>query len=111
MTEPEVNPAPIGTSESDSTASVWKIELTPAAVRQLRKLDGMVRRRIVIAIDRLTATPRPAGVKALTGHADLLRIRVGDYRVIYTVRDEQLVVLVIAAAHRREGEPEPLDSP
>jgi mRNA interferase RelE/StbE len=51
---------------------------------------------------RLTVTPRPAGVKALAGHADLLRIRVGDYRVVYTVRDEQLVVLVIAAAHRRE---------
>lgn len=91
-----------GTPESDPTISVWKIELTPAAVRQLRKLDGMVRRRIVTAIDRLTVTPRPAGVKALTGHADLLRIRVGDYRIVYTVRDEQLVVLVIAAAHRRE---------
>lgn len=102
MTEPGVGPAPTGTPETDPTTSVSKIELTPAAVRQLRKLDGMVRRRIVTAIDRLAVTPRPAGVKALTGHADLLRIRVGDYRVIYTVRDEQLVVLVIAATHRRE---------
>ena len=88
--------------EAGSAASVWKIELTPGAVRQLRKLDGTVRRRIANAIDRLAVTPRPAGVKALTGDPGLLRIRVGDYRVVYTVRDEQLVVLVIAAAHRRE---------
>jgi mRNA interferase RelE/StbE len=78
----------------------WKLELTPAVVRQLRKLDGSVRRRIVAAIDRLLVTQRPPGVKALIGHPGMLRIRVGDYRVVYTVRDEQLVVLVIAAAHR-----------
>ena len=88
--------------EADPTAPLWKVELTPAAVRQLRKLDGSVRRRIVTAIDRLAVTPRPAGVKALTDHPGLLRIRTGDYRVVYTLRDEQLVVLVIAAAHRRE---------
>ncbi len=89
----------------EATAAVpvppaWKLELTPAVVRQLRKLDGSVRRRIVTAIDRLLVTRRPPGVKALTGNPGMLRIRVGDYRVVYTVRDEQLVVLVIAAAHR-----------
>lgn len=101
MTGPESDPSP-PSLEHDPTASVWKIELTTTAVRQLRKLDGAVRRRIVAAIDRLAVTPRPVGVKALTGHPGLLRIRVGDYRVVYTVRDEQLVVLVIAATHRRE---------
>jgi mRNA interferase RelE/StbE len=78
----------------------WKLELTPAAVRQLRNLDGSVRRRIVAAIERLLVTQRPAGVKALAGRPGVLRIRVGDYRVVYAVRDEELVVLVIAAAHR-----------
>jgi mRNA interferase RelE/StbE len=102
VTGPEANPAPTDPPETDPTASVWKVELTPAAVRQLRKLDGMVRRRVVTAIDRLAITPRPAGVKALTDHPGLLRLRVGDYRVVYTVRNEQLVVLVIAVAHRRE---------
>jgi mRNA interferase RelE/StbE len=102
VTGPETDPPPIGTPQADPTPSVWKIELTPAAVRQLRKLDGMVRRRVVTAIDRLAIAPRPAGVKALTGHPGLLRIRVGDHRVVYTVRDEQLIVLVIAVAHRRE---------
>jgi len=102
VTEDETDPAPPGRPEADPTASVWKIELTPAAVRQLRKLDGMARRRIMTVIDRLAVTPRPAGVKALTDHPGLLRIRVGDHRVVYTVRDEQLVVLVITVAHRRE---------
>lgn len=80
----------------------WKIELTPAAARQIGKLDKSMRRRIVTAIDGLGRTQRPAGVRALTGHPGLLRIRVGDYRVVYTVRDELLVVLVVAVAHRRE---------
>ena len=91
-----------GPAEADPTVPAWKVELTPAAIRQLRKLDGSARRRIVTAIDRLAITPRPAGVKALTDHSGLLRIRIGDYRVVYILRDEQLVVLIIAAAHRRE---------
>lgn len=79
----------------------YKVEISPAAARQLRKLDGVVRRRVVTAIDRLAAEPRPAGVKALAGHPGLLRLRIGDYRIVYTVHDGQLVVVVIAAAHRR----------
>ena len=82
--------------------SAYKVEVSPAAVRQLRKLDGIVRRRVLTAIDRLAVEPRPAGVKALAGHPGLLRVRVGDYRIVYGVRDEQLIVMVIAVAHRRE---------
>jgi mRNA interferase RelE/StbE len=80
----------------------FKVEITPGALRQLRRLDTAIRRRVVAAIDRLASVPRPPGVRALTGHADLLRIRIGDYRVVYTVRDGQLLVLVVAIAHRRE---------
>lgn len=82
--------------------SPYRIELTAAAIRQLSKLDPQARQRVVAAIDRLAVRPRPSGVKALTGHPGLLRIRIGDYRVVYTVRDGQLVVVVIAVAHRRE---------
>jgi len=48
VTEDETDPAPPGRPEADPTASVWKIELTPAAVRQLRKLDGMARRPLCL---------------------------------------------------------------
>jgi mRNA interferase RelE/StbE len=80
----------------------YKIQISPAAARQQRKLDGIVRRRVLTAIDRLAAEPRLPGVKALVGHPNLLRLRVGDYRIVYTVDDGQLVVLVLAATHRRE---------
>jgi len=80
----------------------YKIGISSAAARQLRKLDGVVRRRLFTAIDRLAVEPRPAGVKALAGHPGLLRLRIGDYRIVYAVHNGQLVVVVIAAAHRRE---------
>jgi mRNA interferase RelE/StbE len=79
----------------------YAIEVAPAALRQLRKIDGTDRVRVIAAIDRLANQPRPAGVRALTGHPGLLRIRVGDYRVVYSVDDGKLVVTIIAAAHRR----------
>jgi mRNA interferase RelE/StbE len=79
----------------------YAIEVAPAALRKLRKIDGTDRVRIIAAIDRLAHQPRPAGVRALTGHPGLLRIRVGDYRVVYSVDDGRLVVTIIAAAHRR----------
>jgi mRNA interferase RelE/StbE len=80
----------------------YHVNVSPAAARQLRKIDLATRRRIVAAIDRLTITPRPVGCRALTGHPGLLRIRIGDFRVVYTVRDAQLVILVIAVANRRD---------
>ncbi|MBA2322667.1 MAG: type II toxin-antitoxin system RelE/ParE family toxin [Pseudonocardiales bacterium] len=80
----------------------YRIEVLPAASKTLRKLDPPVARRIRPAIDRLAINPRPPGTKALTGKPGLLRIRVGDYRIVYQVQDTRLVVLVISVDHRRE---------
>lgn len=66
----------------------------------MHKLDKPVRRRVQSAIDRLAGDPRPNGVVALAGHKGLLRIRVGDYRIIYTVDDGVLLVLVVDVDHR-----------
>jgi mRNA interferase RelE/StbE len=57
---------------------------------------------IAQVIDGLAADPRPAGVAALTGHRPYLRVRSGDYRVIYCVDDGARVVTVAAVGHRRE---------
>jgi mRNA interferase RelE/StbE len=54
------------------------------------------------AISSLQSNPRPAGCKKLAGNADYYRIRVGDYRVLYEIRDRVLLVLVIKVGHRRE---------
>jgi len=79
----------------------YKIELRPSAVRALRKIDPQYRQRIQAAIALLAQNPRPPGAKALQGR-DGLRIRVGDYRIIYTVHDQVLLVVVVTLGHRRD---------
>ncbi|MGV8883302.1 MAG: type II toxin-antitoxin system RelE family toxin [Rhodoglobus sp.] len=79
----------------------YKIELRPAAIRALKQIDHHDRDRIRGAIALLGEDPRPPGAKTLQGRAGL-RVRVGDYRIIYTVDDGILVVAVVALGHRRE---------
>ncbi len=81
--------------------STYRIELRPAAVRALRKLDPQVRRRVQGAIALLAQDPRPPGARALQGRPGL-RVRVGDYRIIYTVEDDVLLVVVVRLGHRRD---------
>jgi mRNA interferase RelE/StbE len=81
--------------------SAYRIELRPAAVRALRKLDPQVRHRIQGAIALLAQDPRPPGARALQGRSGL-RVRVGDYRIIYTVEDDVLLVVVVRLGHRRD---------
>ncbi|WP_080516632.1 type II toxin-antitoxin system RelE family toxin [Salinispora tropica] len=68
----------------------------------MRKLDRRVQARVVAAVAGLATQPCPAGVKALTGHPGLVRIRVGAYRIVYTVRDQELIVLVLHLGHRSD---------
>jgi mRNA interferase RelE/StbE len=81
--------------------SEYRIELRPAAVRALRKLDPPIRRRVQGAIALLARNPRPPAARALKGRPGL-RVRVGDYRVIYTIHDEVLLVVVVTLGHRRD---------
>jgi len=68
----------------------------------MRHLDSGTVRRVDAAILALADNPRPAGCVKLSGLSDLWRIRVGDYRVVYEIRDRQLIVLIVGVAHRRE---------
>ena len=81
--------------------SEYRIELRPAAARALRKLDPQIRHRVQGAIALLAQDPRPPGARALQGRSGL-RVRVGDYRIIYTVADDVLLVVVVTLAHRRD---------
>jgi len=81
--------------------SAYRIELRPAAARALRKLDPQVRRRVQGAIAMLAQDPRPPGARALQGRPGL-GVRVGDYRIIYTVEDDVLLVVVVRLGHRRD---------
>lgn len=80
----------------------YVIRYAPAASRQLRKIDRADQRQIVTRIDSLADDPRPDGCKKLRGHASIYRIRVGDYRIVYTVADRELVVLVAVVGNRRD---------
>jgi mRNA interferase RelE/StbE len=80
----------------------YSVGLRASAEKQLAALDRPVRERVAAAIDALAETPRPSGAIAMQGAAGLLRIRVGSYRVVYTVSDRELIVLVIDIGHRRE---------
>jgi mRNA interferase RelE/StbE len=79
----------------------YRIEVRPAAARQLRKLDLQTARRVQGAIALLADDPRPPASRPLTGRP-AWRVRVGDYRVIYTIEDDRLVVVVITIGHRRD---------
>ena len=79
----------------------FSIRIKESAAKELRRVAGPERTRIVSAIDRLAETPHLGAAKGdLRG---LRRIRVGDYRVVYEVRDDELVVLVVRVAHRRDA--------
>lgn len=80
----------------------YRIQVTPAAARQLRRLDQQAKRRVQGAIELLATEPRPPSATRLVGGSGEWRVRTGDYRVVYEVADGVLIVLVVAIGHRRE---------
>ncbi len=80
---------------------MFRVEFLPSAARSLEKLDRTVQRRIARRIDRLAVDPRADAMK-LRETDDVWRARAGDYRVLYSIEDERLLVLVIKVGHRRD---------
>ncbi len=80
----------------------YKVQITPTANRQLKKFPRDVQKRLRVAIDLLQDNPRPPGVKKIVGENDLWRIRTGDYRVVYEIKDAKLLVLLLRIAHRKD---------
>jgi mRNA interferase RelE/StbE len=80
----------------------YQVELAPAAVRQLKKLTRDIQERIVQRLEDLAQEPRPDGVVKLESVESLYRIRLGDYRIVYQIQDEILLIIVVKIAHRRE---------
>jgi mRNA interferase RelE/StbE len=82
--------------------AAYTIDVRPRARRSLRQLDAPVRKAVTQVIDGLATDPRPPGFVPLTGHRPYLRVRSGDYRVIYAVDDQAWTVTIVAVGHRRE---------
>jgi mRNA interferase RelE/StbE len=80
----------------------YQVLLKPRARRDMDTLPNSVRERVARAIDALASDPRPAGVKKLQGDANLWRIRLGAYRIVYEIYDDKLIVLIVRVADRKD---------
>ena len=80
----------------------YRVEIARRAVKVLATLPRGEQQRIRAAIELLAATARPPGCVAIAGETSAYRVRVGDHRVIYEVRDEVLLIQVVRIGHRRE---------
>jgi mRNA interferase RelE/StbE len=81
---------------------VYQVEIAPAAQRQIRKLTTDVQQKIIQRLEALAVDPYPAGVVKMRGEQSLYRVRLGDYRIIYEIQDEELLILVLKVGHRRD---------
>ena len=79
----------------------YRLLIKPSAGKEIEILPKQDRRRIIAKITSLSRDPRPPGCEKLSGH-DQYRLRQGDYRILYEIRDLDLVVVVIKVGHRRE---------
>jgi len=80
----------------------YRIEFRPSVRRELLDIPRKDQARIIRVIEAMEKSPRPRGVKKLKGMENLFRIHVGDYRVIYQILDDILVVLVVRIGHRKD---------
>lgn len=80
----------------------YRLEFDPRAWKEIMALSDAVQNKIFDAAEGLENTPRPSGCKKLRGAGALYRIRVGDYRILYEVRDKLLVVTVVRVGDRKD---------
>jgi mRNA interferase RelE/StbE len=80
---------------------MYQIQFSKSAEKEIEKLSANIVEKIIAAIQTLTHNPRPNGYKKLRGFRDLYRIRVGDYRIIYRIEDNILIIEVLKVGHRR----------
>lgn len=81
----------------------YRVEISPKAKRQIKRFPPDISKRIIAKLEELAINPRPPQCRKLiaTGR-DRYRVRVGDYRIIYDVIDDILLVLVLVAGHRKD---------
>ena len=80
----------------------WEIRFSPRAKRELAQLPKRDMNRVDNRIQALQEEPHPANCQKLSGFENLYRIRAGDYRIIYQIIDDEIVVVVIRIGHRKD---------
>jgi mRNA interferase RelE/StbE len=81
----------------------YRVIVKPSAAKEIDRLPISTASRVVAKIAAMAATPRPPGVKKLEGDPKRWRIRVGDWRVIYSIDDRRRVVDVLYVRHRSKA--------
>jgi mRNA interferase RelE/StbE len=80
----------------------YRIEWKASAGKELKRLDRSAVPRIVEAVGRLAKNPFPQGCRKLKGSGETYRIRVGDYRIVYKVVQDCLIVEIVRVRHRKD---------
>ena len=83
--------------------SKYVITFARSARKELEALDENIINRLFPKIENLSINPRPAGCRKLTGNKYLWRIRVGNYRIIYSINDDKYLVDIIAVRDRKDA--------
>ena len=78
------------------------LEISATAERQLKRLPARDLEAVVAAIQQLATNPRPRGSRKLAGYRDVYRIRVGVYRVLYSVERKRVVIVILEVGHRKD---------
>ena len=81
----------------------YRVEWKNTALRELKQLDRQVLQRLVTAAEGIASDPRPVGARKLTGSDHTYRIRVGDYRIVYEISDDDGLVEIVRVRHRRDA--------
>jgi mRNA interferase RelE/StbE len=79
----------------------YKIEFSPTAESQFKKLPKEVQARLKHRIDSMAENPFPRGIKTLSAEENFYRLRIGDYRIIYQVQGKALLILILKLGHRK----------
>ena len=81
----------------------YQIVIPKPAQKQLDSISKIERDRLILTLRSLADDPRPNGVKKLKGYDNTYRVRGGDYRIIYEIKDRELIVLLLSVSHRKDA--------
>lgn len=80
----------------------YRIVFKPTAQRDLKKLSSKIQKRVLSEIVNLSENPRLPGIEKLTGYEGLFRLRVGDFRIIFEIHEDEVVILIVRIGDRKE---------
>jgi len=79
----------------------YKLQIKPSAAKELKRLPKTDLQKVIKKIQSLSSDPRPVGCEKLSGE-EKYRIRQGNYRVVYSIEDDKLIIFIVKIGHRRD---------